>query len=396
MKAVSGLDVHKDTIFACILQKGNPSFIREYSTLTCGIEALRDDLIAMGVKTVALESTGIYWIPVWKILEEYFELILVNPYYIKQVPGRKTDVKDAQWIATLLQKGLLKGSFVPGHLLRELREYERGYVRLSGHETRLEQTIERQLIKCNIRITSFATQIGSATVMKIVKAICEGETVAGELEKLVHGRIRNKHKEKVYQSLQGAIRPSDKLLLNQGYVQYQLIKQQQSELIEHMTRICRDHFEKEMETLCTIPGVNVLSSMMIIAEIGVNMNSFPTDKHLVSWAGLRPRNDESAGKIKSKKITHGNKYLRRVLVQCAWAASRTKGSWFQGKFQQLCVRKSEKKALIAIARKQLMIIYHLLQTKMSYIAPIQVITEKQKERKIKYLQKQLEELLNMG
>ena len=135
---------------------------------------------------------------------------------------------------------------------------------------------------------------------------------------------------------------------------------------------------------------------MIIAEVGVDMQNFPSDKHLVSWTGLRPRNDESAGKIKSKKVTHGNKYLRRVLVQCAWAASRTKGSWFQGKFQQLCVRKSEKKALIAIARKQLMIIYHLLQAKTDYIAPVLVLTEKQKERKIKYLQKQLEELLNMG
>lgn len=396
MKAVSGLDVHKDTIFACILQKGNPSFIREYSTLTCGIEALRDDLLSMGVKTVALESTGIYWIPVWKILEAHFQLILVNPYYIKQVPGRKTDVKDAQWIATLLQKGLLKGSFVPDELLRELREYERGYVRLGSHESRLEQAIERQLIKCNIRITSFASQIGSATVMKIVQAICDGQTDTHELEKLVHGRIRNKHKEKIYQSLQGAIRPADKMLLRQVYEQYVLIKQQQDELIEQMSRICQDHFEKEMQALCTIPGVNHLSSMMIIAEVGVDMKSFPSDKHLVSWTGLRPRNDESAGKIKSKKITHGNKYLRRVLVQCAWAASRTKGSWFQGKFQQLCVRKSEKKALIAIARKQLMIIYHLLQTKTDYVAPIQVITEKQKERKIKYLQKQLEGLLNMG
>lgn len=396
MKAVSGLDVHKDTIFACILQKGNPAFIQEYSTLTCGIEALRDDLLSMGVKTVALESTGIYWIPVWKILEAHFQLILVNPYYIKQVPGRKTDVKDAQWIATLLQKGLLKGSFVPDELLRELREYERGYVRLGSHESRLEQAIERQLIKCNIRITSFASQIGSATVMKIVQAICDGQTDTHELEKLVHGRIRNKHKEKIYQSLQGAIRPADKLLLRQAYEQYVLIKQQQDELIEQMSRICEDHFEKEMQALCTIPGVNHLSSMIIIAEVGVDMKSFPSDKHLVSWTGLRPRNDESAGKIKSKKVTHGNKYLRRVLVQCAWAASRTKGSWFQGKFQQLCVRKSEKKALIAIARKQLMIIYHLLQTKTDYIAPIQVITDKQKERKIKYLQKQLEALLNMG
>jgi transposase len=396
MKAVSGLDVHKDTIFACIFQKDQVPIIKEYSTMTCGIEELSHDLRSLGVKTVAMESTGIYWMPVWEILEKYFKMVLVNPYYIKQVPGRKTDVKDAQWIATLLYKGLLKGSFVPDHLLRELREYERGYVRLCGQETRIEQSIERQLIKCNIRITSFATKIGSSTVMKIIKAICEEETRANELEKLVHGRIRNKHKEKIHQSLQGVIRSCDRLLLNQSYQQYQMIKQQQNELVEHMNKICHDHFQKEMESLCTIPGVNSLSSMMILAEIGGDMTAFPTDKHLVSWTGLRPRNDESAGKIKSKKVTHGNKYLRRIMVQCAWAACRTKGSWFQGKFQQLCIRKSEKKALIAIARKQLMIIHLLLQKKQNYVAPVQILTAKQKQRKISYYQKQLDTLLNMG
>ena len=196
--------------------------------------------------------------------------------------------------------------------------------------------------------------------------------------------------------MQGDIRTSDRLMLKQSYQQYQLIKEHQAELVDQMNQICQEHFKSEMDVLCTVPGIKTLSSMQIIAETGINMENFPTDKHLVSWAGLRPRNDESAGKIKSKKITHGNKYLRRVLVQCAWAASRTKGSWFQSKFQQLCVRKSSKKALIAIARKQLTICYQLLQTKKNYIAPIKVLSDKQRERKIKYLHKQLEALLNMG
>jgi len=141
MKAVSGLDVHKDTVFTCILQKGALPFLKEYSTLTCGIQELREDLQTMRVTKVAMESTRIYWMPVWKLLEEHFKLVLVNPYYIKQIPGRKTDVKDAQWIAILLQKGLLKESFVPGEQLAELREYERGYVRLCSHVSRLEQAI---------------------------------------------------------------------------------------------------------------------------------------------------------------------------------------------------------------------------------------------------------------
>jgi transposase len=195
--------------------------------------------------------------------------------------------------------------------------------------------------------------------------------------------------------LQGDIRTSDRLMLKQSYQQYQLIKDQQKELIEQMNNIYQEHFKSEMEVLRTVPGINNLSSMQIIAEIGVNMENFPTDKHLVSWVGLRPRNDESAGKIKSKKITRGNKYLRRVLVQYAWAASLTKGSLFKSKFQQLCVRKSSKKALIAIARKQLTICYQLLQTKQKYFAPTKILSDKQMECKIKYLHKQLEALINL-
>jgi transposase len=170
-------------------KKGKDPFIKEYTTLTSGIEELDKDLQRMSVSLVAMESIGIYWIPVWKILEKHFKMILVNPYYIKQVPGRKTDVKVAQWIATLLQKGLLKESFVAEGLLAELRDYSRGYVRLCSQETRLEHAIEMQLIKCNIRITSLATKIGSATVMKIVKAICDGETCAKKHESLVYVTI---------------------------------------------------------------------------------------------------------------------------------------------------------------------------------------------------------------
>ena len=366
MNKVCGLDIHKDTIFMAVLSTNGRVQLREFSTLTADIEVLRELLMNEGVQEIALESTGIYWIPVWRLLEEHFDVKLVNPYYVKQIPGRKTDVKDAQWIATVLQKGLIRGSFIPERRIRELREYERRYVKLSAQVTRTEQEIERQLIKCNIRITSLASQIGSATVMKVVAGIISGETEASDLEKHVHGRIRNKHKAKVTESLNGTISKTDVLLLKQSYQQLSLLEDQQDELVREMEAICESNYQKELSLLCTIPGVQKLSAMQILAEIGNDLSSFITASHLTGWAGLRPRNDESAGKIKSRKTLHGNKYLRRILVQCAWAASRTRNCWFKTKFEDLCKRKSRKKALIAISRKLLVTIWHLLTKNEEY------------------------------
>jgi len=360
MKKVCGLDIHKDTIFMCILKENNEATLKEYTTLTTGIESLKELLLEVGVEEIAMESTGIYWIPIWRILGDSFTLKLVNPYYIKQVPGRKTDVKDAQWIATLLQKGLIKGSYIPEEHIRELREYERKYVSLCGQISRVEREIDNQLTKCNIRITSFASQTGSLSVMNVVKAIIEGERRAEELEEHVHGRIRNKYKEKITEALTGNIKEVDVFLLRQSYEQLKMFERQQEELVKVMEAICEKYYKEELELLCTIAGVQKLSAIEIIAEIGADLSSFASASHLTSWAGLRPRNDESAGKIKSKRITHGNKYLRRILVQCAWAVTRKRDCWLRMKFEDLCKRKSKKKALIAIARKLLVIIWNIL------------------------------------
>lgn len=367
MHKVCGLDIHKDTIFMCIMKAKSETIIQEYSTLTSGIEALKRKLQEEEVEEVAMESTGIYWVPVWRILENDFKLKLVNPYFIKQVPGRKSDVKDAQWIATVLQKGLIRGSHIPEKHIRELREYERRYVSLCSQVGRLERQIDNQLSRCNIRITSYASQTGSVTVRSVVRAIIKGEKRAEELEKHVHGRIRNKHKEKIRESLTGFITETDIFLLRQSEEQLQLLERQQKELIKAMEAICEKYYKEEIGLLCTIAGVQKLSAMQILAEIGADLSSFVKSSQLTAWAGLRPRNDESAGKIKSKKITHGNKYLRRVLVQCAWAATRKRGCWLKTKYENLCKRKSRKKALIAIARKLLVIIWHVLTKQEVYI-----------------------------
>jgi len=392
MKKVCGLDVHKDTIFLCILAENGQKVLKEYSTLTPDIMLMLGLIKQEQVQEVAMESTGIYWIPVWRILQGQVSLKLVNPYFIKQIPGRKTDVKDAQWIATVLQKGLIRGSYIPEKHIQELRQYERRYVRLCERMTRIEQEIDRQLHRCNIRITSYATKVGSKSVMNVVQGIIKGENTEDELIRHIHGRIVNKDKEKVKASLIGIISDADRFLFKQCYQEHELIIQQQQECVEHMERMCEQYYKKELELLCTVPGIQRLSAMTIIAELGVNLKTFATAAALTGWAGLRPRNDESAKKIKSRKITNGNKYLKRTLVQCAWAITRTKKCWLSGKYADLAKRRSQKKALIAIARKLLVIIWHILSKNEVYKEYTPYISQQQKEKKLKYLQNQILQL----
>lgn len=392
MKTVCGLDVHKSMILMCILKTNGSKIIQEFSTLTVNVESMRDLMLEHGVEEVGMESTGVYWIPIWRILQGHFELKLINPYFIKQLPGRKTDVKDSEWIATVVQKELVRGSYVPGKRIQELRQFERRYVRLCEQSTRIEQEIDRQLHRCNIQITNYASKIGSTSVINVVKAIIAGESTASELEKHVHGRIRNKHKEKIAASLTGVVSGTDRFIFSQNIKEYELILAQQEECLKEMGNYCEKYFKNEVLLLCTIPGIQKLSAMIIIAELGVDLKTFATAAALTGWAGLRPRNDESAKKIKSHKITKGNKYIRRILVQCAWAASRQKNCWLNTKFEQLCVRKSSRKALIAIARKLLVIIWNVLSKHETYREFVPKIDPKQRLKKIEYYNKRLQDL----
>jgi transposase len=391
-KLYCGLDVHKDSIFACIVGKRFKTEVKQFGTTTYDITELKRWLQSFHVGEVAMESTGIYWMPIWRLLENDFGLKLVNPYFIKQMPGRKSDVQDAQWIATLLMKGMLKGSYVPGKNIRVLRSYERRYVHLCGQMNRCVQQIERQLSLCNIKICNLTSQIESQTVLKVVEKIIAGETSAEQLALCVHGRIRNKHGKKVIHSLEGMVEEHDRYLLSQIYDDYLHLTKQMQSLVEQMEMIAEKFFSEQTALLKTMRGVQKLAAIFIIAETGGDMRYFPTARHLCSWAGLRPRNDESAGKMKSTAITKGNKYLRRIMVQTAWAASRTKGSFLQNKFQQLCVRKSTKKALIAIARKQLVIVWNVLSKKENYKEFVPVLSEEKRLKKLDYYQQQIQRL----
>ena len=389
-----GLDVHKDTIFCAIYNGKTYSEVKEFSTLTPEIRKLGDYLKSEGVKRVAMESTATYWIPVWDVLyEQDFELMLVNPYSIKQMPGRKSDVKDAQWIACLLHKGLLRGSFVPPPLIRELRSYSRTYSKLKQRQTRNLNTMDRILIGCGIRISSCVSKMNSKSAQNVISALIAGERDCERLAQLVYANKTNKSSGKLQQALTGTIKPHHIMALKMEKQAYDLHAQQLSECLLEMERICKEHFAKELDLLQTIPGISLVSAMTILAETGGDMSVFENSGQLTGWAGLRPRNDESAGKYKSRAITKGNKHLRAILVQVAWAASRAKKSFFKEKFSRLAMRKSSKKAAIAIARKLLVVVWNVLHKQIPYNPLVAHIYDPEKlTNRLKYHQREMEKI----
>lgn len=392
-KKVCGLDVHKDTIFACIKSGKYQSEVKQFGTCTSDLEELKHWMLGEQVGKVAMESTGAYWMPVWRCLENDFRILLVNPYHVKQIPGRKSDVKDAQWIATLLDKELLRGSVVPDKTIRVLRSYLRRYTQLQGQLTRCQQQIEKQFSQCNIKITSLSSTIGSRTVLDILQSIVEGNYQTEDLLPLVHGRIvKRVGIEKVKRSLQGIITEDDIFLLRQIWEDHRHIERQCSELLAQAEKIAEEHYHKQIELLQTIPGIKKLSAVVVFAELGGDISRFQSARHLTGWCGLRPKNDESAGKIKSRSITKGNRYLRRILVQIGWAASRTKTCYLKNKFEQLTVQKGPKKALIAIARKELVIIWNVLSKNTPYKEPKIILTPEQINRKRNYYERKLNQL----
>jgi transposase len=363
MDKVCGLDVHKDSVFACILnEKGEKILEERYGTLTPDLDKLRDVLVEHGAGQVAMESTGIYWKPVWRVLESDFELTLVNPYLIKPLPGRKSDVKDAHWIAQCLQKGMLRGSYVPDLQLQQLRQYSRRYHYLVKQIVRVEQRLDNHLQQCNIRFSNYVSNQGSnVSIRKVIKALIEGKRAPSHLCSLVHGRIKNKNgKDTVTAALTGVVTDIDAEMLRQCLEELELLEKQQSLCINNLEELAMKHYAREISLLCSIPSIQKLSAMCILAELGGDLTAFCTAAMLIGWAGLRPRNDESAGRIRSRKTLHGNKYLRKMLIQVAWSTSQSNKSFLGKKYRQLSKRMKSQKALVAIARKMLVIIFNVL------------------------------------
>ena len=369
MKSVCGLDVHKDSVFLCILCETGEIFENVYGVLTHQLHGMCHDMKKRGVTEVSMESTSVYWIPIWRILEPHFRLKLVNPYFIRQLPGRKSDVKDAQWIAECTLKDLIRGSFVPSELIQQLRQYDRRIFDLDAEIVRKLSKLDAVMQRCNIRLSNYVSNTDTKSYKDVVRKLCEGVTNPEELIKVIFGRITNRHgRDTILAALTGVVSDAEKDVMRQLRDELDLAEEHKQECLDKMLHICKTYYPEELRRLMTIPGIKERAATSLIAEIGVDMTKFPTAAHLASWSGLKPRNDESNKKIKSRRITHGNVYLRKTIIECAWGASRTKDCFFSRfSFHQIQVRKKNKmKVLVAVARKLLIAIWHVLHDQTDY------------------------------
>ena len=369
MRIVCGLDVHKDIIYLCILSSTGEILEQVFGVLTTQLEEMRDLMLKYNVQEVGMESTSVYWIPVWRVLESHFKLKLINPYFIKQLPGRKSDVKDAQWIAECMMKELVRGSFVPPERIQQLRLYDRRIYDLDDEIIRKLAKLDAVIQRCNIRLSNYVSNTDSVSYKSVIDKICEGVTSPEELVKEIHGRIINKHgKETIIASLKGCITEVDIDIMTQLKAEIDLAELHKQKCLEKMQDICEKEYSEQLRNLQTIPGVKMRAATSLIAEIGTDMSHFETANHLSSWAGLRPRNDQSNKTIKSRRITHGNRYLRRTIIQCAWGASRAKDYFFSRfSYYQTQVRKKNRmKVIVAISRKMLVCAWHILKENVAY------------------------------
>jgi transposase len=358
----AGLDVHKDTVVAGVRHMANGSVRREvrtFKTTTKELLALSEWLAAEGCTHVAMEATGVYWKPVWHILSDGdVTLLLANAAHVKNVPGRKTDVNDATWLADLLAHGLIRGSFVPDQQTQEMRDLLRTRKQLvrerSSHIQRLQKTLE----DANVKLDSVISDIVGLSGRRMIEALIAGETEPGALAALAHRRIKATP-DQLEAALRGHVTRHHRFLLRLHLQQIDALDAA-IEQIDQEVDADVEPFRAAIALLTTIPGVSELSARIILAEIGHDMSRFPTAAHLISWAGLCPRNDESAGKRRSVRMRKGAPWLKTTLVQCAWAASRKKASYLQAQFHRLRARRGAKKAIGALAASILTTVYHML------------------------------------
>ena len=396
---VAGMDVHKRTVVVCVRTVSREGtapqdLVRTFRTMTRDLREMAEWLKSHGVTHVAMESTGVYWKPIWNLLEGQFELMLVNAHELKQVPGRKSDIRDCQWIAQLLQHGLLRSSFVPSRDQRELRDLTRYRTQLEDESTRVVNRIQKILEDANIKLASVASDVQGKSGRAMLEALVRGNSTPEQMAELARGRLRGKIPE-LRLALEGLLRPHHQFMIQHLLRHLDLLQEQISQLDGRIGELMAPFLPAETaERLDEIPGVNQRTIENVIAEIGTDMNQFPSDAHISSWAGVCPGNEVSAGKRKRSQTTKGNKWLRRALTQSAWSASRTKDSYFKAQFGRLCGRRGKKRAAIAVAHSLLVVIYHLLNSpglRYQDLGP-DFFLHLKPERNRSYLVKQLEKL----
>ena len=360
-----GIDVHKKLIVACMLN-GNKSELREYQTLTGDIKKLAAWLVENKCQMVAMESTGVYWKPIYNILELMeIPVMVVNAHHMKNVPGRKTDVKDAQWIAQLTQNGLLRASYIPDKEQRELRDVVRYRKSLTEERSREMNRLEKTLEGSNIKLSSFVSSLTGVSSRKLLNQAMTEEGVTGEnIASLLHVSMRDKRNDLLL-AMEGVLTP----------VQRQLVMailnhiDDMTRRIEEMDNIIKGQmlkYEEEIQRLDELTGIGKTSAEIILAEIGTDMSRFPTAAHICSWAGLSPGNNESAKKRKGGKTTKGNKTLKSTLIQCAQSAIKNHDSFFYAQYQRLVVRRGANRAKVAVAHSMLIAIYHMLKNNVPF------------------------------
>ena len=364
-----GLDVHKKTVVACLRTPGargrRTSEVRTFGTTTPELLALADWLLEAGCTHVAMESTGVYWKPVFNILEGVCEVLLVNAHHIKAVPGRKTDVKDCEWIADLLEHGLLRASFIPPPPIRELRDLTRYRRALIAQRATEANRVQKLLETANIKLGSVAADVLGKSGRLMLKALIAGERDGARLAELAKGPLRKK-REALAPALTGRFTAHHAFLLGQLLAHMDELEAHIAQFDAQIEETLRPFAQVPLELLQTIPGVGQRTAEVILAEIGVDMRRFPTAAHLASWAGMCPGNNESAGKRKSGKTRKGDRYLRTALIEAAWAASHSRNTYLASLYARIARRRGAKKAAVAVGHSILVAVWHILRKGVPY------------------------------
>ncbi len=364
----AGLDVHKKVVVAAIIvpgkEKGLYKETRSFETMTGELLALSDWLMSQGVTYVAMESTGEYWKPIFNILENNFEVLLVNAQHISKVPGRKTDVSDAEWIADLLRHGLLSPSFIPPLGQRELRELTRYRSTFVKEKATLVNRVQKVLESANIKLSSVASNVIGVSGRAILEAIVADQTTPEQMAELSKGRLREKRTQ-LTQALEGRVKPHHRFVLTELLTQIDSLDETIAHFNQEIEQYCRP-FEEAVVLLDTIPGIARETAEIIVSEIGMDMSRFPSAAHLSSWAGVAPGNNESAGKRRSGRTTQGNKPLGVALNQAAHAAAHTRNTYLSAQYHRLAGRRGNKRAIMAVAHSILVIAYHMIKNNVPY------------------------------
>jgi transposase len=358
------MDVHKRTVVACVLSPDGQQ-TRTFGTMTRDLLALAEWLRSLDISHTAMESTGVFWQPIYNVLEDAgLNVLVANARHIKAVPGRKTDVKDAEWIADLLRHGLIRGSAIPSRARRELREMVRYRLSLTRQRAQVAHRIQKVLEGANVKLSSVVTDLTGVSGRAMLEALISSTDSLDTIADLARGRLRMKRPELVA-ALEGLVGPNQRLLLASHLRNLDFLAEEIERLNAEIEEQLRP-FQELVERLDTIPGVGPRVAQAMLAEIGTDVSRFPTGSHLASWARVCPSNDESAGKRRSSHIGAGNPWLRGTLVEAAWAASHAKQTYLAGQYRRLAARRGTKRALIAVAHTILIIAYRIIRDGTTY------------------------------